>query len=57
MNRPTAAKLVLAVWGLSAWGYGIRVGKPWFQWTGIALLAAAVILRFVARREPPTMNR
>jgi hypothetical protein len=53
VTRPTAAKIVLAVWGLSAWGYGVRVGNPWFQWTGVALLTAAVILRFLTPRAPP----
>lgn len=48
-------KLGLAVVGLILFGYGVRVEHEGLRWTGIAFLAAAVVLRFVGRRrrEPP----
>ena len=35
--------------GLILWGYGVRAEHTGLQWTGIAFLAAAAVLRFVKR--------
>lgn len=52
MTSLTTAKIALAVAGLFAFGYGVRVDSQSIRWVGIALVAAAAILRFV-RRAPP----
>jgi len=52
MTQLTSAKLILAASGLIIWGYGINSGQAVLRWVGIALLAAAVILRFVGRKKP-----
>ena len=51
MNQATTTKLVLAAAGLMSWGYGIQSGQPFPKWLGIAMLAAAVVLRFVKRGD------
>jgi hypothetical protein len=53
MTPITSAQLALAVLGIVVWGYGTRIGDPRVGWAGIALLAAASVLRFVKRRRPP----
>jgi hypothetical protein len=50
MKRHTAIKLAFAVAGLLVWGYGQRVDDATIRWVGIALLAAAVLLRFLPKR-------
>lgn len=57
MSAPTIAKLVLAAAGLAVFLLGVRVQVDAVRWTGIALVAAAWLLRFVARtprRGPPS---
>jgi len=54
MSTLTTVKVALGVIGLIVWGYGVRVDDPLIRWIGIAFFAAAVILRFVSRRGPPT---
>jgi len=49
----TSAQLALAVIGVVVWGYGTRAGDPRVGWVGIALLAAASLLRFVKRGRSP----
>lgn len=44
------AKLVLAVAGLLVFFTGARVGSDWLRWAGIALVAAAWLLRFYKGR-------
>ena len=46
----TSIKVALAAVGLCVWAYGYRVESPQVRWMGIAFLAAAVVLRFIARR-------
>ena len=43
-------KIALAVAGLLAFGYGVRVDSATIRWMGIAFVAAAAILRFVRPR-------
>jgi len=43
------AKLVLAVAGIVVFFFGIRTGIDVLRWTGIVLVAAAFLLRFVGR--------
>jgi len=50
----TWVRFALAAIGLIVWGYGYRVDDPTMRWIGIAFLAVAVVLRFAARRRPPT---
>ena len=51
MTPVSGLKLMLAASGLIIWGYGIRSDQPIVQWVGIAMLAAAVVLRFTGRRK------
>ena len=51
MTQITAAKLILAASGLIVWGYGIRAEEPVVQYVGIAMLVAAVALRFFRKRD------
>ncbi len=48
MLKPTATvKLALAAAGLALIGIGVRFDSAAFRWTGIGLVAAAWLLRFV----------
>jgi len=49
MNPVTIAKLVLAVVGIVLFLLGIRSGLDLMRWTGIGLVAAAFLMRFVGR--------
>ena len=52
MKSPVVvAKVVLAVAGLVCFLLGIRFGQDVLRWTGIALVAVAWLLRFVARPD------
>jgi hypothetical protein len=46
----TRWQAVLGVAGIAILGYGIRTDRPGVRWLGIAVLAAAALLRFVKRR-------
>jgi hypothetical protein len=50
VSRLNQLKLGLAIVGLILWGYGVRVEHSGLQWTGIAFLGSAAVLRFVKRR-------
>jgi hypothetical protein len=50
VSRHTQIRLALALIGVLVWGYGTRVDDSDLRWMGIALLAAAVALRFVPKR-------
>jgi hypothetical protein len=43
----------VAAVGLVVCGYVIRVDDSTIRWVGIALLAVALLLRFVPRSRPP----
>ena len=51
MTPLTTVKIALAVAGLLAFGYGIRVDSATIRWVGIAFVAAAAVLRFVRPRS------
>jgi hypothetical protein len=46
------AKLALVVIGLIVWFQGYRTDESWLRVTGIIVLLAAFLLRFVGRRRP-----
>jgi len=46
----TSWQAVLGVGGIAIVGYGVRADLPGVRWLGIAVLAAAALLRFVKRR-------
>jgi hypothetical protein len=46
----TTAKLILALAAAILLGLGIRSDNPVLRWSGIAFLAAAVIVRFIRPR-------
>jgi len=48
----TSWQAVLGVAGIAIVGYGIRADAPAIRWVGIAVLAAAALMRFVKRRTP-----
>lgn len=49
MTQLTIAKIALAAAGVIVWWYGNQSGQRTLAWIGIALLAVAVILRFVGK--------
>ena len=51
MTPLTAAKFILAACGLIVWGLGIRTNQPVLQYVGIGLIAAAVLVRFLRKRD------
>lgn len=51
MSGLTQVKLGLAIAGLALFGYGVRAELEWMRWTGIAFLAAAVLVRFFGPRS------
>ena len=53
MTTLTRIKLILALIGIATWGYGVRIDHRPVQWVGVALLAIALLLRFMFRRESP----
>jgi hypothetical protein len=51
MKPVLIAKLALAGAGLLVWGLGARLDNAMLRWTGIGLLAMAVLLRFVKDKQ------
>lgn len=51
MTPVTVAKLVLTVAGIVVFFLGIRAGIGVMRWTGILLVTAAWLLRFVGRKS------
>ena len=51
MNPLTYAKLVLAAAGVALFFLGARLDVAAVRWTGIALVAAAWLIRFTTRRS------
>jgi hypothetical protein len=49
MTAVTRARLAVAVLGLGVWGFGYRWDDTRVRWIGIAMLAAAVLMRFLDR--------
>ncbi|MFL5574467.1 MAG: hypothetical protein ACJ79S_00630 [Gemmatimonadaceae bacterium] len=52
MSPLTVVKIALAAVGLLVFGYGVRVESAAIRWAGIAVVAAAAMLRFVKPRPP-----
>ena len=53
MPYRTTVQLALLVVALGVWGYGQRADEPMLQYIGLGFFAAAFVLRFFRRREPP----
>ena len=51
MNTMVQIKLALVVIGLIIWFQGYRTDESWLRVTGIIVLLAAFLLRFVGRRR------
>lgn len=52
MDRITRFKLALAVMAAILFAGSLRTDEDWLRWLAIALLAAAVLLRFAGPRGP-----
>jgi hypothetical protein len=50
MTRLLTARLVLMAIGVLVWGYGQRAELPQVRIAGMAILAVALLLRFVPKR-------
>ena len=50
MNGVVVARIVVAVAGIIVWAYGARYDHATARWIGIALIAAAMLLRFAGPR-------
>jgi hypothetical protein len=50
MKRMLLARLVLTGVGVAIWGYGNATEENRFMYAGIAILAVALLLRFVPKR-------
>ena len=56
MKRSVLARVVLGAIGVVVWGYGYRTGRPDLTLIAIAILAVALVLRWVPGRffgDPP----
>lgn len=56
MNRLTTARLSFAASGIAVWGWGYNHDQPKVRVAGMALMVAALILRWVARRRRDNAN-
>ena len=56
MGKRTTIQLALLLIGLIVWGYGQRVNEPTLRLIGIALFAAATMLRFFRRSDTRPRN-
>ena len=45
-------RLAIAAVGVMVWAYAHRVENDRIRWVGIAMLAVAVLMRFIPRRKP-----
>ena len=50
MTRILIARLVLMAVGVLVWGYGQRADLPEIRIAGMAILAVALLLRFLPKR-------
>ena len=50
MNRVLTARLALIAIGVVVWGYGQRADLPRTRIAGMAILLAALLLRFLPKR-------
>jgi len=51
MNPVLIARFALAGAGIVVWGLGARTDNAMLRWTGIGLLALALLLRFAKGRQ------
>jgi hypothetical protein len=51
MRSVQTLKIAVAVVGLGVFFLGVRLGNEVLRWTGIGLVATAVLLRFVRPRQ------
>lgn len=51
MTPITTARLIVALIAALLLGYGIRVDDPAVRWAGIGFLVAALLMRFLGKRE------
>lgn len=59
IDRLTQARLVVAIVGIAVWGWGVRTDDSPVRIVGIAIIAAAVLLRWIGRRQgrtPPDVS-
>ena len=56
MNGWVIAKYALALAGLALVLWSDRIGAHWLGYVGLALIVAAFLLRFLARRGAPAGN-
>lgn len=52
MARRTEIQLALFAIGIIVWGYGQRIDDDRLTYVGLALFAAATVLRLFKRKEP-----
>jgi len=52
MPAVTTIKLVFAVLGIAVFMIGAQIGSSAIRWTGIGLVSAGFVLRFLGRRRP-----
>jgi hypothetical protein len=50
MKRLLMARVALTAIGVVVWGYGNATNQPRFMWSGMGILAVALVLRFVPKR-------
>ena len=53
MTPLTSARLVLVLVAAVLLGYGIRTDSEPLRWAGIGFLLAALLMRFLDKREKP----
>lgn len=57
LNRMATVKLVMTLVGIGVFGAGIRWDQAGVRWAGIAVVAAAWVLRFAKRDRPADADR
>jgi hypothetical protein len=50
MTRLLVARIVLTGIGIAVWGYGNATSQPQFLYAGMAIIAIALVLRFLPKR-------
>jgi hypothetical protein len=50
MKRLLLARLVLTALGVLIWGYGNATNQAAYMWAGMAVLAIALLMRFMPKR-------
>ena len=50
MMRLLIARLALTGIGIAVWGYGNATGQPRLMYSGMGILAVALVMRFLPKR-------